>query len=373
MLAQPNIRYLTDIYFEIGAISALKPILEKYTIKRPLIVTDKALVQLGMIAALQLNNGFVFDNVETNPTESMAQAAAEFYISNNCDGIVAFGGGSPIDLAKCVAILVKHDLPLESLAITSGGSSKIIDKLPPLIAIPTTAGSGSEVGRAALITVSGGKKIGIISDHLIPRASICDPQLTMSMSSMLTAATGMDAISHCIECFCSPRFNPIADTIALSGLIRGFNNIISATHSGDLKSRSEMMMCSLEGGLSFQKGLGAVHSLSHPLGALTSKKLHHGTLNAIFLPHVLTFNFEYCIDKLKTVAEKLNVHDASTLPVVFEKLITDIGLPLRLRDLGVTKKELEWLAEKAMNDHCTATNPRPMTIEDFAKLYDDAW
>ena len=326
-----------------------------------------------MIAALQQRNACVFDHVETNPTQAMAEEAAAFYTANSCDGIIAYGGGSPIDLAKCAAILINHHLPLELLAVSAGGASKITNNIPPLIAIPTTAGSGSEVGRAALVTNNEGKKFGIISDHLIPRASICDPQLTVSMPPILTAATGMDAISHCVECFCSPRFNPVADAIALSGLKRGMNNIISATATGDLTSRTAMMMCSLEGGLSFQKGLGAVHSLSHPLGGLTSKKLHHGMLNAIFLPYVLKFNFDFCIDKLKTIGEILNIKETSEIPFVFEKLIRDIGLPARLRDLGLTKRDLEPLAEKACNDHCTPTNPRPLSVEDFARLYDEAW
>jgi 4-hydroxybutyrate dehydrogenase len=373
MLTQPNIRYLTDIYFEAGAVSILKPLLEKYEIKRPLVITDKFLLQLGMIKALQLHNASVFDNVETNPTQEMAEEAAAFYTTNGCDGIVAYGGGSPIDLAKCAAILIHHHLPLESFAISAGGASKITNNIPPLIAIPTTAGSGSEVGRAALVTTKEGKKFGIISDHIIPRASICDVQLTVSMPPVLTAATGMDAISHCVECFCSPRFNPVADAIALSGLARGVNNIVPATTKGDLNSRAAMMMCSLEGGLSFQKGLGAVHSLSHPPGGLTSKKLHHGTLNAIFLPHVLKFNFDFCIDKMQTIAERLNIEDVSEIPSVFEKLIREVGFPVRLRDLGVTKRDLEPLAEKAYNDHCTPTNPRPMRVEDFVRLYDETW
>jgi 4-hydroxybutyrate dehydrogenase len=373
MLKQPNIRYLTDIYFDVGAVSVLKPLLEKYEIKRPLIVTDKVLAQLGMIAALQLRDACVFDTVETNPTQAMAEEAAAFYTKNNCNGIIAYGGGSPIDLAKCAAILINHHLPLESFAISSGGASKITNDIPPLIAIPTTAGSGSEVGRAALITNREGKKFGIISDHIIPRASICDPELTVSMPPVLTAATGMDAISHCVECFCSPRFNPVADAIALSGLERGMNNIIPATSRGDLKFRASMMMCSLEGGLSFQKGLGAVHSLSHPLGGLTSKKLHHGTLNAIFLPHVLKFNFDFCMDKMQAIAERLNITDPSAIPGTFEKLIGDLGLPSKLRDLGLTKHDLQPLAEKAYSDHCTPTNPRPVSVEDFERLYHESW
>ncbi len=360
MLTQPNIRYLTDIFFDFGAVSVLNSLLKKYNITRPLVITDKGLVEIGMISALKIVDPVIYDDVETNPTEAMATEATNVYNTNNCDGIIAYGGGSPIDLAKCAAILVHHKSPLENYAVSSDGGSKITEKLPPIIAIPTTAGSGSEVGRAALITTENNRKIGIISEHLIPCASICDPELTMSMPPLLTAATGMDALSHCIECFFSPRYNPVADAIALDGLERGLKNIFPATREGKPQARAEMMMCSLQGGMSFQKGLGAVHSLSHPLGGLTSKKLHHGTLNAIFLPHVMKFNMNYCMDKMKSMADRLDIGDPLLLIPEFEKLIGQLGLPARLKELGITKEDLEPLSEKAMKDHCTVTNPRPM-------------
>lgn len=372
MVIQPHIRYLTDIYFDFGSITLLVPLLQKYEIHRPLVITDSGVVKLGMISSLGIDDLVVYDKVETNPTEEMAIAAAETYTSNKCDGIVAFGGGSPIDLAKCAALLVHHNMPLEQYAVGAGGGWKITGKLPSIVAIPTTAGSGSEVGRAALVTLKGGRKVGIISDYLLPVACICDPELTLSMPSLLTAATGMDALSHCVECYCSTRVNPVADAIALDGLERGFTNIISATKNGDRKARAEMMMCSLQGGLSFQKGLGAVHSLSHPLGGLTSKKLHHGTLNAIFLPHVLKFNLSYCLEKMEVIADRLGLKNSSLLINAFDKLNNELGLPSKLRQLGVTQDDLVPLAEKAMNDHCTATNPRPMVIDDFKKLYAEA-
>ena len=245
--------------------------------------------------------------------------------------------------------------------------------MPPLIAVPTTSGSGSEVGRAALITVPGEGKLGFLSNYLLPAATICDPELTLELPPLLTAATGMDALSHCVETFCSPRYNPVADAIALDGLERGYRNILKATHNGtDRQARSEMMMCSLQGGLAFQKGLGAVHSLSHPLGALTDKRLHHGTLNAIFLPVVLRFNFDYCKDKMQAIARRLEITDAS-LPDRFAQLNQELGLPARLRDLGLTKEDLEPLAEKAKEDHCTPTNPRTLEVEDFRQLYSEGW
>ena len=303
MLTKPTISYLTDIYFDFGALKVLPDLLKKYQVLRPLIITDKGLVNLGIIEKLSIGYPKVYDHVETNPTEAMVLEAIEVYRKSECDGIVAVGGGSPIDLAKCVAILVNHPPPLEQYALLRDGISKITSAVPPFIAIPTTSGSGSEVGRAALVTVAGVGKLGFLSNHLLPTATICDPELTIELPSILTAGTGMDAISHCVETFCSPRYNPIADAIALDGLERGYSNIIRATRNGtDRMSRSEMMMCSLQGGLAFQKGLGAVHSLSHPLGALTEKRLHHGTLNAIFLPVVLRFNYDYCKEKMQVIA-----------------------------------------------------------------------
>jgi 4-hydroxybutyrate dehydrogenase len=374
MLTSPTITYLTNIYFGFGTLKSLLDLLEKYMISRPLVITDSGLVKLGIIERLGIKDPVVFDQVETNPSEAMALAALAMYSGSNCDGIIAAGGGSSIDLAKCLGILVNHPPPISQYAIRAGGISKITANMPPLIAVPTTSGSGSEVGRAALLTLSGEEKVGFLSNYLLPVAAICDPALTLDMPSLLTAATGMDALSHCVETFCSPRYNPVADAIALDGLERGFRNILTVTQDGtDQQARSEMMMCSLQGGLTFQKGLGAVHSLSHPLGAFTRKQLHHGTLNAIFLPFVLRYNFDYCKDKMEAIARRLSIPDASTLPGSFAQLNKDLGLPARLRDLGLTKEDLEPFAEKAKADHCTATNPRTLEVEDFHLLYSQAW
>jgi 4-hydroxybutyrate dehydrogenase len=374
MLTVPNITYLTNIYFGFGAVKSLPHLLKKYMISRPLVITDKGLIKLGIIQRLGIQEAVVFDQVETNPTEAMALAALELYRNSSCDGIVAAGGGSSIDLAKGLGILVNHAPPLAQYAFRWDGISKITANMPPLIAVPTTSGSGSEVGRAALLTLPGVGKLGFLSNHLLPTASICDPELTVEMPRLLTAATGMDALSHCVETFCSSRYNPVADAIALDGLERGFHNILKATQYGtDHQARSEMMMCSLQGGLAFQKGLGAVHSLSHPLGAFPHRQLHHGTLNAIFLPVVLQFNFDYCKEKMQAIASRLKIIDASTLPGRFAQLNKELGLPGRLRDLGLTIEDLEPFAEKAKEDHCTATNPRTPGVEDFHELYLAAW
>jgi alcohol dehydrogenase class IV len=207
----------------------------------------------------------------------------------------------------------------------------------------------------------------------VPKAAICDPELTLTMPAGLTAGTGMDAISHCVEALCSTRDNPVADAIAMDGLGRGYRNIERAFHDPlDRAARSEMMMCSLEGGLAFQKGLGAVHSLSHPLGALTEKGLHHGTLNAIFLPHVLRFNHEFCAEKMDRMAQTIGVSRGTDLPEVFESLNQRLRLPDNLTALGLTRADLEPLAQKALEDHCSPTNPRPLDCNQLLQLYLEA-
>lgn len=374
MSVTARISYLTDTYFGFGALSLLPELLRDLGIARPLVVTDEGLTRLGKIDRLGIGNLTLFDRVETNPTEESVTGALNAFRAAGCDGVVAAGGGSPMDLAKCVCLLVHHPPPLEQYAVLQGGTSRITPKMPPLVAVPTTAGSGSEVGRAALISLSSQGKLAFLSPYLLPKVAVCDPELTLSLPPLLTAATGMDAISHCVEAFCSPRFNPVADAIALDGLERGAQNIQSATRAGcDRQARTEMMMCSLQGGLAFQKGLGAVHSLSHPLGALTQKQLHHGTLNAIFLPVVLRFNFNSCPEKMEAMARRLGLKDGAALPGFFAELNRQLGLPGNLCQVGLSREELEPLAEAAQQDHCTPTNPRPLALDDCRALYLKAW
>jgi alcohol dehydrogenase class IV len=369
----PDISYLTDIHFGEGVIRVLPDLLAQFGVTRPLIVTDAGVARLGVIERLELGAP-VFDDVETNPTERSARGALARYRDEGCDGIVALGGGSPMDLGKCAALMVHHREPLESYAISAGGTSRITANVPPVIAVPTTAGSGSEVGRAALLVLDSIGKVGFLSRFLLPRAAICDPELTLTCSPRLTAACGIDALAHCIEAFCSIRFNPVADAIALDGFTRGVAHITAAVHGGlNVNARREMMLCALEGGLAFQKGLGAVHSLSHPLGALPGKRLHHGTLNAIFLPHVLRFNDAACGAKTDELARRMELRSGRELPDALARLNERLGLPVALRELGVSRDELAPLAELAWRDHCTPTNPRPLDVAGCLALYREAW
>ena len=368
-MIQPTISYLTDIYFGFGAAGNLADLLYSLGIRRPLLVTDRGLSDLGIANLVGLNDAPVYCGVRTNPSEQQVLDALGLYRTERCDGMVAVGGGSSIDLAKCVGILVRHEEPLESYALRRGGATRITRRIPPVVAVPTTAGSGSEVGRAALVTLCSGDKVGFLSPFLTPAAAVCDPDLTLTMSPSLSAGTGMDAISHCVETFCSTRCNPVADAIALDGLERGCRHISTVFRDGtDRGARKGMMMCALQGGLAFQKSLGAVHSLSHPLGAL-DRSLHHGTLNALFLPAVLRFNADFCADKFNAIALRLGLKKGSDVPDFFDALNRHLGLPSSLSELGVTPEELEPLSAKAAADHCSPTNPRPLDEAACRNLY----
>jgi alcohol dehydrogenase class IV len=368
------ISYLTTIRFGCGVLSEIPEDLDALRTRRPLVVTDKGVVAAGLIERLfgVMRAGMpqlIFDDVPPNPTEEAACAALSRYRDHNCDGLIGLGGGSPIDLAKAVALLATHPEPLAQYAAIEGGLGRITDRVAPVIAIPTTAGTGSEVGRAALINLADGRKLGLISPHLIPKRAICDPDLTLGLPPRLTAATGMDALSHCIETFLSPRFNPPAEAIALDGAGRIMRHLERAVADGaNRAARTELMMGALEGGLTFQKGLGAVHGLSHALGSLKEPALHHGTLNAVLLPPVVRFNAGHVGDKYERLAASMGLIRNADLAAEIEDLNARLGLPRSLRAMGVPESVIPEMAEKAERDHSTATNPRPCSAADYATL-----
>ena len=375
------INYLTQIQFEPGAVKLVQGECAKLGIVRPLIVTDKGVRAAGLLDRLTgaLDNGAslpVFDATPPNPNESAVRAAAVLYKSENCDGLIALGGGSAIDLAKGVALLATHEGALKEYAVIEGGAAKITPKVAPLIAIPTTAGTGSEVGRGAVLIMADGRKLAVISPHLIPRVAICDPELTHGLPPLLTAATGMDAIAHCIETFLSAAFNPPADGIALEGLRRGWAHIERATKNGqDAEARLNMMSASMQGALAFQKGLGCVHSLSHSLGGL-EPRLHHGTLNALFLPPVLRFNAGHESvrreRKMERLAEAMGLHPGAEIDVEITRMNGRLGLPKGLGALGVTEALFPRIIDGALADHTHKTNPRAASAEDYTRMLREA-
>src|SRR5882724_11551984 len=336
-----TILYLTQIEFGPGERAALPKALVDLGIKRPLIVSDRGIAEAGLLdhaAGTLAKSAPRFLDTPPNPTETAVGTALEIYRAEKCDGIVAIGGGSPIDLAKGVALLATHPGPLENYAAIYGGVARINAAVAPVIAMATTAGTGAEVGRAALLTLADGRKLGFISPHLIPKRAISDPELTLGLPAWLTAATGLDALSHCVETFLSPRINPPAEAIGLDGAGRIWRNIKRAFSDGkDLQVRSEMMMGALEGGLSFQKGLGAVHALSHALGGLPDLKLHHGTLNAILMPTVIRFNADHVGDKLARLNTAMGLAFATDLAAELAELNRRLGMPAGLGSLGVTR------------------------------------
>ncbi len=374
-----TINYLTTVQFDFGAIKLVSAECTRLGIERPLIVTDKGIRASGLLDRLRENLepalGFeIFDDTPANPTEAAALQAVARYRSVGADGIVAMGGGSSLDLGKAVALLATHPGPFVQYAAVEGGAPKITAAVAPLIAIPTTAGTGSEVGRGSVMVLDDGRKLGFLSPHLLPKVAICDPELTIGLPPMLTAATGMDAIAHCIETFLSPLVNPPAEAIAIDGLTRASAHIVNATRDGgDRDARWNMMMAAMEGALAFQKGLGAVHALSHPLGALHDLKLHHGTLNAVLLPAVIRFNAPAVGDKLARLAAAMGLPPGADVARAITELNEKLGLPAGLKAMGLPADALQGIAEAAPKDHCHGTNPRKPTVPEYRELLEAAY
>jgi alcohol dehydrogenase class IV len=371
------INYITQIQFDFGAVRLLASECERFGIRRPLIVTDAGIRAAGLLDKVvdALGSQFtapVFDATPPNPNEAAVRAAVALYRENDCDGVIAAGGGSSIDLAKGVAVCATHEGPLASFAVIEGGLARITAATAPVIAIPTTAGTGSEVGRGAILILDDGRKVGVISPYVVPKVAICDPELTLGLPPMLTAATGMDAIAHCLETFMAPAFNPPADGIALDGLWRAWRHIERATRDGsDRAARSNMMSASMQGALAFQKGLGCVHSLSHSLGGI-NPKLHHGTLNAIFLPAVIAFNSSAPSmadeDKLARIAQAMGLATGDDVGDAIRKMTATLGLPRGLAELGVTRDLFPRIVAGALKDHSHKTNPREASSDDYIAI-----
>ena len=370
------IYYVTQIQFEFGAIKLLKQECARVGITRPLIVTDPGVKAAGILQkALDALPGIkvtVFDQTPSNPTEAAVRAAAEMYKANDCDGLIAVGGGSAIDCAKGVAIAATHEGPLTTYATILGGSEKITASAAPLIAVPTTSGTGSEVARGAIIIVDDHRKLGFHSWYLVPKTAICDPELTFGLPAKLTAATGMDAIAHCMETFMSAAFNPPADGIALDGLERGWAHIERATRDGsDREARFNLMSASMQGAMAFQKGLGCVHSLSHSLGGV-DPRLHHGTLNAMFLPAVVGFNSGVeSVQKdrrLERMARAMGLASGGDIAEAIRDMNARLGLPKGLAEMGVERAAFGKIIEGALADHCHKTNPRIATSDDYEAM-----
>ncbi|MEL7547870.1 MAG: iron-containing alcohol dehydrogenase [Pseudomonadota bacterium] len=375
----PVMRFLNTTYFDHGAVQRLEKVLKGFGVEKPFIVTDPGIEAVGLLntvvqATASLAPVHVFTETVANPTEDQAIATAELYKQSGADGMIAVGGGSSMDLAKAVLLLASHGGKLEDYAAMVGGSKKI-SKLPPLVAIPTTAGTGSEVSVGFINTLNNGRKETYSSPFLIPDAAICDPELTLGLPAGLTAATGMDAVTHCIEAVLTPMVNPPAEGIGLDGLTRsvGQGALKRAVADGsDAQARWDMMMASYEGALAFTKGLGGVHALSHAAGRLKEKKLHHGTLNAIFLPHLLRHIDGAAPEKFARLKFAMGLKESADMGDAIAELNQAIGIPSNLSEIGVEASDGDGIVEYALADLAHGGNARPFEREDYETLFEQA-
>lgn len=362
------------VHFDFGARKRLPQVMASARCTKPLFVTDRGVLAAGVFAqATEAQppalTQALFSEVPPNPTEASAIAGAQAFHDFGCDGVVGIGGGAALDLAKAIAILATHSPPLWNYS-NRNPKELPLGVTPPLILLPTTSGTGSEVGRSAVIIFDNGIKAGVRCPAIVT-AAICDPELTLGLPPLVTATTGMDALAHCVETYCSAMVNPPADAIAVDGMQRIFSSIHQAVkHGQDRQARWNMMMGSLEGALCFQKGMGAVHACAHPLGALG---YHHGTLNAILLPHVLRLNLEFLGKKADKIAELCGAKAVSQIPDVVSRLVAELGIPLHLSDLGLDRVRLKGIAQAAMLDNANKTNPRLMSVALYEALLEQAY
>jgi len=377
----------TRIVFGCGAVRQLPKALAETGVRKPLIVTDPGLCAtpvVGVVTDVLEQAGVayeVFGRVHGNPIEEDVVESAALYRSAGCDGAIGLGGGSALDVAKAVVVMARYDGPLADLEWQAGGMNRMAGPFDPIIAIPTTSGTGSEVGRSSVITSHKlGRKIIIFSPWLMPQRAILDPQLTVGLPPFLTAATGMDAFTHCLESLTCPCFHPLCDAIAIHGLELVIRYLERATRDGgDLEARGYMQVAATMGAISFQKDLGAAHSLAHPLS--TGFGLNHGLANALCLPAVMRFNLEAAAGHYARLASLFGVparalseKDAAARSVAeVEAMIERIGIVRGLRNHGVPRESLGPLSVKAFEDSCHKTNIRACTQDDLLRLYEESW
>jgi alcohol dehydrogenase class IV len=373
-----NWNYPTTIWVGKDRIKDLYLACSNLNIRNPLFVTDKDLINLQMakevisIIKKEINNIVVFSNFSGNPFGENVEEGVKEFKKNNCDGVIAFGGGSGLDVGKAIAFMSAQNRPIWDFEdIGDYWKRANNENIPPIIAIPTTAGTGSETGRAsAIINKETGIKKIIFHPKFLPAIVILDPILTKDLSPRLTGATGMDALAHNLEAYCAPGFHPMADGIAIEGMRLIKKSLLNAVHDGnDLDARSDLLAAASMGSTAFQKGLGAIHSLSHPLNAKFN--IHHGLSNAIFMPYVLTFNRDTIEEKIISICDYLNLSKSfdSYLKWILD-LRKELKIPHKLSDvIDPNKIDLDELSEMALNDPSTTSNPKKLTISDMKIMY----
>jgi alcohol dehydrogenase class IV len=374
-----NYSFPTNIQFGPGAVKNLPAYLKEQGLKKPLVITDPQVAKLPFFTAIleDLKKGDIhpqiFCEISSNPVKSNVLKGGEAYQQAKADSIIAIGGGAAMDVARGIALRIHHSRDLFDYDDLQGGSVFITEEIPPFITIPTTAGTGSEVGRSAVIAEDVSKKKRILfHPRLIARQVLVDPELTYGLPPFITAATGMDALTHHLEAFLSKGYHPMAEGIALEGIRLISKSLETAANQPNPEARSQMMIAAMMGAVAFQKGLGVVHSLAHPLSTLFD--IHHGLANAICLPHGMKFNIEGNEERFERIAGAMELTNRSGEGVV--KAIADltkrIGLPQKLSLLKVQLSDLEKLSQLALEDFCHLCNPKEVRLEDFRQLYQNA-
>ena len=374
-----NWSYPTQIKFGAGRIREIADACNQANIKRPLLITDKGLSNLPITSStlkLMKDAGLgdaLFSNVDPNPNEKNLNSGITAFKEGNHDGVIAFGGGSGLDLGKLVAFMVGQDRSVWDFEDVSDWWTRANpNTIFPIVAIPTTAGTGSEVGRASVLTNSDTleKKI-IFHPQILPKVVICDPELTIEMPKSITAGTGLDAFAHCVEAFSSPHYHPMSQGIAVEGMRLVIENLGKVYSDGsDIEARANMMSAALMGATAFQKGLGAIHALSHPIGAI--HHTHHGTTNAVCMPAVLRLNESKIRDRFDSVTGYLGIQNGfSGFKVFVDEFNASLNIPLRLSDLGVENPDLGKLVKGALSDPSCGGNPVKLTSDNLKALFEE--
>ena len=376
-----NWNYPTTVWVGEGRIYDIILACKNLKIEKPLFVTDKDLISLDFVKNVltiinkEFKNIKIFSNFSGNPVGDNVDEGVKEYKKNNCDGVIAFGGGSGLDVGKAIAFMSGQSRPIWDFEdIGDYWKRANNEKIPPIIAVPTTAGTGSETGRASAIinTKTGVKKI-IFHPKFLPSIVILDPTLTTDLSPRLTAATGMDALAHNLEAFCAPGFHPMADGISIEGIKLIKKSLITAVKDGkNLQARLDMLTAASMGSTAFQKGLGAIHSLSHPVNAQFN--IHHGLSNAIFMPYVLSYNRKQIEERIVSICDYLNLKkDFNSFLKWIMELREELNIPHKLSEvISEDKFDIELLSKMALEDPSTATNPKNLNLNDMKKLYEES-
>lgn len=364
------------IRFGAGVVKELVDYLKSQGLKKPLLVTDPNVAELSFFKEIKKNlersglSAEVFSEMHKNPVKSDVIKGGDVYHQTQCDSIIGIGGGVALDVARAIVLRVNHTRDLFDYDDLIGGDKYVTEEVPHFITVPTTAGTGSEVGRSAIISedVSKRKRI-LFSPKLMAKIVFADPLLTMELPSFITAATGMDALTHNMEAYLAKNFHPMCDGIALEGMALIAESLERATKDPDVDSRAKMLLASLMGAVAFQKGLGVVHSLAHPLSSLLDT--HHGLANAVNLPYGMKFNYKGFEDRFDRMAMALNLGSMKGDQVVnyLFDLNGKLGLPTKLSEIGVKESHIEELSTLAEADFCHPNNPKPVSREDFKRLY----